>query len=264
MPANTRLRFSINHYLCGPQMTLPSFLDVVERAGFDSVGLTQRALDELPLPALRHALAARGLSVCSINSAGFLLGEPADRQDARNRRLVDATAELGAAVLNVLPGRDPDLSVDQSRTVVADRFAALAAVAERAGVHLALEPLHATHARTRSCINTIADAAPLIERATGTRLTFDLFHLQQDGERDATADGKGPPLGLVQICDIAIVDGRPGRLPLDEGGVDWRGFVRRVQAAQPRVPIELELFADQLPDRSATDIIAATAVAMRS
>jgi sugar phosphate isomerase/epimerase len=44
-------------------------------------------------------------------------------------------------------------------------------------------------------------------------------------------------------------------LPLDEGSVDWRPFVRRVQARHPDTPIELELFADRLPDRSAVDII---------
>jgi sugar phosphate isomerase/epimerase len=264
MPANARLRFSINHYLCGPEMTLPSFLDVVEQAGFDSVGLTQRALDEMPLPTLRQALAARGLAVSSINSAGFLLGEPADLQDVRNRRLVDATAELGAAVLNVLPGRDPGLRADQSRAIVAERFASLAAVADRAGIRLALEPLHATHARTRSCINTIAEATRLIERSPAAQLTLDLFHLWQDADRDVAADGRGPALGLVQICDIGTLEGQPGRLPLDEGAVDWRGFVQRVQAAQPQVPIELELFADQLPGRSAVEIIAATAVALRS
>lgn len=264
MPANTRLRFSINHYLCGPEMALPSFLDAVEHAGFDGVGLTQRALDEQPLPALRHALAARGLAVSSINSAGFLLGEPADLQDARNRRLVNVTAELGAAVLNVLPGHDPGLRAEQSRAIVAERFAALAAFAERAGVRLALEPLHATHARTRSCINTIAAATKLIKQSPAARLTLDLFHLWQDEDRDVAAEGRGPALGLVQICDIGIVAGRPARLPLDEGAADWRGLVQRVQTAQPDVPIEFEWFADQLPGRSAAEVIVATAMALHS
>ena len=109
MPAVPRLKFSVNHYLCPPHMGLPSFLELVAGAGFTSVGLTQRALDEMPLATLRRELAVRALGVSSINSAGFLLGEAADRQDARNRRLIDATAEIGAGVLNVLPGREPAL-----------------------------------------------------------------------------------------------------------------------------------------------------------
>lgn len=259
MPAVPRLPFSINHYLCPPQMTLPAFLDLVAQAGFASVGLTQRALDELPVPALRRALAARDLGVSSVNSAGFLLGEAPDRQHERNQRLVEATAELGAAVLNVLPGQDPALPPCQSRARIAEGFGKLAAVAERAVIRLALEPLHARHARIGSCINTIAAATLLIDAAPAACLNLDMYHLWDDTDRDGTVERAGPPLGLVQICDIDTVDGRPQRRPLDEGVVDWRPFVRRLQAVQPAVPIELELFADQLPGRSAAEIVAATA-----
>jgi sugar phosphate isomerase/epimerase len=263
MPAVPRLRFSVNHYLCPPEMTLPSFLDLVTGAGFASVGLTRRALDEMPLATLRRELAARDLGVSSVNSAGFLLGESAYRQDTLNRRLVDATAELDAAVLNVLPGRAPELPSDDSRAHIADGFAALAVTAEQAGIHLVLEPLHASRARVKSCINTIAAARDAIADS-GAQLNLDMYHLWEDPERDDAVKGKGPTLGLVQICDIGIVEGRAQRLPLDEGATDWRSFVRRLQAVQPDVPIEFELFADQLPDRSAADIITSTARALQS
>lgn len=254
-----RLPFSVNHYLCPPRMTLPAFLDLVEQAGFASVGLTRRALDELSVPALRRELAVRGLGVTSINSAGFLLDEAPERQGEINLRLVEATAELGAIVLNVLPGQDPSLSPHQARAHVADDFAELAGAAGRSGIRLALEPLHARHARIASCVNTIGAAARLIGTAPAARLNLDMYHLWEDADRDAAVEGAGPPLGLVQICDIGLLDGRPRRLPLGEGAVDWRPFVSRLQTVQPDVPIELELFADQLPGRSAADIIAATA-----
>jgi sugar phosphate isomerase/epimerase len=259
MPAAPRLPFSVNHYLCPPQMTLVLFLDLVAQAGFASVGLTQRALDEMPVPTLRRELADRQLGVSSINSAGFLLGEATDRQRERNLRLVETTAELGAAVLNVLPGQDAALTPERSRALVAEGFGALAGAAERAGLRLALEPLHARRARIGSCINTIAAAARLIGAAPAACLNLDVYHLWDDPDRDRAAGGGGPPLGLVQICDIGRVDGRPQRLPLDEGALQWRPFVRRLQAMQPGVPIELELFADQLPGRDAAAIVAAAA-----
>ena len=263
MPAVPRLKFSVNHYLCPPHMGLPSFLELVAGAGFTSVGLTQRALDEMPLATLRRELAVRALGVSSINSAGFLLGEAADRQDARNRRLIDATAEIGAGVLNVLPGREPALPPEGSRARVAEGVAALAAIADQAGIRLVLEPLHARRARIKSCINTIAAAREVIG-SSSVELNLDMCHLWEDPERDETVDGKGPRLGLVQICDIGIVEGREQRLPLDEGSTDWRSFVHRLQAAQPEVPVEFELFADQLPGRSTADIIAATARVLES
>ncbi len=250
------LPFSVNHYLCPATMALPEFLDVVSRAGFGGVGLTQRALAELSLPALRRELAARQLRVSSLNSAGFFLGETDHVQQDLNSRLVAAAADLQARVLNVLPGRDPALSTPASQAAIADGFQALAGVSLAAGVRLALEPLHATRARTRSCVNTIATAAAMMTGpVSSVTLNLDMYHLWDDPDLEQAMAGIGPRIGLVQICDI----GEQRRLPLDEGDVDWRSFVRGIQARHADVPIELELFADQLPGRSAVDIIGGAA-----
>jgi sugar phosphate isomerase/epimerase len=250
-----RLPFSVNHYLCPATMGLPAFLDVVSNAGFGGVGLTQRALAELPLPELRRELAARQLQVSSLNSAGFFLGEAEHVQQDINSRLVTAAAELQARVLNVLPGCDTGMSMPKNQASIAACFQALVGTAYTAGVQLAIEPLHATRARIKSCINTISAAAGTIGPSSSATLNLDMYHLWGDADLDQTVAGVGPRIGLVQICDIGDSGGDARRLPLDEGSVDWRPFVRRVQARHPDTPIELELFADRLPDRSAVDII---------
>jgi len=256
---NERLPYGVNHYLCTVEMSVPMFLDIVEEAGFESVGLTQRALAEMPLPALRRELAARQLEVSSLNSAGFFLGATEPAQQAINGGLIVAAAELGARVLNVLPGYESGASGAASRQAVTDSFGALAAAAAAADVRLALEPLHATRARIKSCVNTIGEATDIIATAVIASLNLDLFHLSDDDALDTTADGAGPPLGLVQICDIGGPARAARRLPLDEGTVDWRSFVRRIRTSHPDVPIELELFADQLPGRSSVEIIESAA-----
>jgi sugar phosphate isomerase/epimerase len=86
-----------------------------------------------------------------------------------------------------------------------------------------------------------------------------MYHLLRDPDLDGAVDGTGPPVGLLQICDIDYSDDRARRMPLDEGAVDWRSFLAKVRRLQPSVPIELELFADQLPGRSAVNIIRSTA-----
>jgi sugar phosphate isomerase/epimerase len=259
-----RIALAINHYLCPPGTSLPAFLDIITTAGFDAVGLTQRALDEMPIAYLKRELAARDLAVTSVNSAGAMLGLPVEQQQARNRHLVDQAAALGAGVLNFLPGHDPQLSFAEAQIIVSDALDDLADYARPAGVRLVLEPLHARHARIGSCLNTIADVRRMLDRSGTVSLNLDLFHLWEDPERDLAVEGQGPVIGLVQICDIGRSNETVTRLPLGEGDIHGQPFFQKVRERQPGVPMELELFADQLPARSAAEIIAETARLLRA
>src|SRR5690606_35904015 len=69
------LSFSVNHYLCPACTGIETFLDEARNYGFQAVGLTEAALQSLPISDLRAELEARGLGVSSINSAGFFLYE---------------------------------------------------------------------------------------------------------------------------------------------------------------------------------------------
>ncbi|MCD8504344.1 MAG: hypothetical protein LRY49_04805 [Burkholderiaceae bacterium] len=62
---------AVSHYLCPPDMALTNFLDQASEAGFHSIGITVRALNELPIKQLRQELIARGLGVSSVNTAGY-------------------------------------------------------------------------------------------------------------------------------------------------------------------------------------------------
>lgn len=259
MPAEP-LPVFINAYLCPADMTLPAFLDRVVAYGFCGVGLTQRSLDEMPLPMLRQELRARGLGVSSLNSAGYFVADDMRPHEARNLALLDAAAALEAHALNVIVGATPDLALREARARASDGLAWLAGEAVACGVTLVLEPLHPNTAMLRSCINTIAHCAAV---APGMALNLDYFHLWWDPDLDALTDGTGAPLGLVQVCDVggALPEGGlPRRLPLDEGLLPsgWRDLLARCATSWPAVPVELELFADQMPGRDIEPILAET------
>lgn len=132
---------SINYYICPPDVALPRFCELAVAAGASAVGLTVRALEEMPLAQIRSLLDSHGLAVSSLNSAGyFLYGDAvlAREQAARNERMIAAAAELGAHTLVVIAGglaHGPHAAA-AAREKVARDLLRLAERAAMAGVHL--------------------------------------------------------------------------------------------------------------------------------
>lgn len=256
--APARLDYAVSHYLWPASGSVTAFLDEIERLGFSAVGLTERALAELPLPELRQALAARGLGVSSINSAGYFLfeGDAWREQEARNAVLLQQSAELGSAVLNVIVGGSTQQPLSGVRERAVEALAHFAGQASRSGVRLAIEPYFPGRAG-RNCFNSIAQLRTIFGLIPGLSATADLFHSWWDPDLDELLSGGGISLGLLQICDVALApagDG-PRRVPLGEGFLDWRSAVRSTRLAFPQAPVEIELFAHDLPGRSCHDVL---------
>jgi len=253
------LPFSVNHYLSPGDVSLQEFLDKARGSGFGAVGLTEAALRAQPPSELLPMLEARGLSVSSINTAGFFLqeGDAAREQERRNAWLLEQAAGCAGKALNIIVGSSAALDLSDARELATSRLAAFACEARRAGVQLVVEPLHFLNVRTKSCFNTIRQMEILFERVPDLMLNADLFHLWWDPDLERLLRGDSVPIGLFQICDVAIPDGDivPRRVPLGEGFVPWARHARTVRRAFPTVPIELELFADQLPGRRLDDLL---------
>lgn len=260
------LPFSVNHYLCPPSMAPGDFLDRIANRGFSGVGVTQALLQALPAPDLARGLRQRQLATTSVNSAGFFLyeGDAARAQDAINLGLLEQTRALGLTRLNVIVGASATRPLAQAREIAEERLRAFALQAAQQGVQLMVEPLHHLNVRGKSCFNSIAQLEPIFERIPGLLLNADLFHLWWDPDLERLLRGDSVPLGLLQICDVAMGEAPslPHRVPLNEGFVPWADHVRTVQKAFPSVPIELELFADQLPGRALDEILDRSAQAL--
>lgn len=263
---------SVNHYLCPHDEGLEAFLDRLNGHGFTRVGLTERAFAEAgSAEAVKEALAARKMSVSSVNSAGFFLaqGEDAGRQRTRNRELVRWTKAMDGAALNVIVGGSATLPLAAARSRAADAFVRFAAEAAEAGVEIVVEPLHVLNVRGKSCLNTIHQAEDLFELLgrEGIRnvsLNLDLFHLWWDADLESLLAGRSVPVGLFQVCDAAQDPGTllPRRVPPGEGRADWRGALAAVRRSFPNCTVEIELFRDQLPGRDIDEILAAARTAL--
>ena len=155
---------SVNHYICNEAMSFPDFAATVAAADIGSVGVTRAAIAEMGLDGLKTCLADHGLTVSSLNSAGYFThGDPNPIQYA-NAELVDAAAFLDADTLCVITGGlgAPPLPVDAARRRVRDGFADLAERAAAAGVVLGLEPIYPGDILTKGCINSCSDALDLV------------------------------------------------------------------------------------------------------
>lgn len=260
------LPYAINDYVCPAAMDYLDFLDRVAAHGFSGIGLTRRALDEMPTHRLKHEIAARNLTVTSIGTAGFFLAEDGADQRARNLKLLDQAAELETGGLTVIVGGTGGMPLAQARAVVRAGMAEFSRHADSSGVTLYLEPLHPLNAVAKSCVNTIAQAEGEMRGLPGMLLNLDTFHLWWDPDFDRFIDDPASRLGILQISDtdFGAADALPRRLPLCEGALDWRDIVKRVRAGRPDIPIELELFADQLQGRDPDELLRTATRAFRA
>jgi sugar phosphate isomerase/epimerase len=157
-------------------------------AGVDAIGIWEQKLGERPDAEALEQLAASGLGaatavpdVPSILPLPLLPGpdDPRARVDALCAS-VHRLAAFGPSAVLCLTGPAGDLEPDAARALVVDALRELAGEAERAGVRLALEPFQREGIESWSLLNTISDAAALIDE-TGAGDTigiqFDVWHL---------------------------------------------------------------------------------------
>lgn len=253
-------KFGVSHYLCPADIGLLAFLDATVAAGFSCVGLTERALAELPLPTLERELKARALSVSSVNTAGYFFfdGDRRQQQAKTNEFLLNAASQLQSVTgVNLIVGGSETLDVQAARALAFEKSAELAANAKLLGTRLLLEPMHPIQATGKGCVNTLRQALQWTAQIDGLSLNLDLFHSWWDPDLQSTLDGQMAPVSVLQICDVSIAPQTmmPSRAPLGEGQIDWMHPMVQLVRQDPNRPIELELFANQLPGRDCLGLI---------
>lgn len=154
--------------------------------GYDCVELHVRAPEELSIPALQKALAARKLAVSALGTGrayvddGLSLIDPATREGALKRLegFIDAAGILGARVIvGCLRGNVPAPErLSESLERLAGAMRPADAYAGKRGVPLLLEPINRYE---NNYLCSLADAAAFIRKAglTYTGILADTFHM---------------------------------------------------------------------------------------
>lgn len=245
-------KLSINLATVRERWTLPEALEGVARHGIPGVSPWRDQVAEMGLKAASRRIRDLELKVSGLCRGGMFTaatedGVAAAHQD--NLRALEEAVELGAACLVLVVGGLPEGCRDLAcaRSMVSDGIAALLEPARKAGMPLAIEPLHPMYAADRACVNTMRQALDLCdELGPGVGVACDVYHVWWDPDLETQIARAGPDRLLAfHICDWLRVtaDLLLDRGMMGDGVVDIPLIRGWVEAAGYRGLHEVEIFS---------------------
>ncbi len=180
-------------------------------AGVKGITVWRDAVEGLNIRDAGARARSCGLEIVSLCRGGFFPSiDTMKRKQAieDNRRAIEEAFELGAPMVVLVCGAEPQQPLQDSRKQIADGIAALLDDAKAANVKLAIEPLHPMYADTRSAINTLAQANDLATALSSkwVGVAVDVYHLWWDPqlEQEIKRCGRNGHLFAFHICDWSV------------------------------------------------------------
>jgi sugar phosphate isomerase/epimerase len=213
---------SLNTATVKKQWTLAQAIDGCARHGIRGIAPWRDKLAEMGVKQAARAIKANGLTVTGLCRGGFFTAK--DWLDD-NRRAIEEAHELGAQCLVLVVGGLPEGSKDlfSAREHVKDAISKILPEARKAGVPLAIEPLHPMQAAERACINTLEQSLDICDAlGVGIGVAVDVYHIWWDPklEHQIRRAGKKRILGY-HICDWLV----PTRDLLNDRGMMGDGVI---------------------------------------
>ena len=240
------LKLSLNTATVSKQWSLAQAIEGCARHGIAGIAPWRDKVAEMGLAKARQAIDAHGLTVTGLCRGGFFTAK--DWKDDNLRAIEEAHA-LGAQCLvlvvgGLLPG-SRDLA--SSRERVREGIASILPEARKAGVPLAIEPLHPMQAADRACVNTLEQALDLCDAlGEGVGVAVDVYHVWWDPklESQVRRAGKRRILGY-HICDwrVPTRDTVFDRGMMGDGVIDLPRIRRWVEDAGYTGFQEVEIFS---------------------
>ena len=222
--------------------------------------------DQVATVGLNRAVAAvkdAGLELSGYCRGGMFPADAARLQEATddNRRAVDEAVAIGAPCLVLVVGGLPQYSrpgsqvskdIDAARALVEDGIATLLDYSRKAGLPLAIEPLHPMYAADRACVNTMSHALDICDRVDPERtgmlgLAVDVYHVWWDPDLKEQIRRTGKDRLLAyHVCDwlVPTTDLLLDRGMMGDGVIDLRGIREAVEAVGYAGYSEVEIFSE--------------------
>lgn len=215
-------RLSLNTATVKVQWTLAQAIEGCARHGIRGIAPWRDKLAEMGVKQAAQAIKAHGLTVTGLCRGGFFTAR--DWKDD-NLRAIDEAHALGAQCLVLVVGGLAAGSKDLAgaREKVKAGIAAVLPVARKAGVPLAIEPLHPMQAADRACINTLEQALDLCDAlGDGLGVAVDVYHVWWDPKLEQQIQRAGKKRLLAyHICDWLV----PTRDLLNDRGMMGDGII---------------------------------------
>lgn len=224
------------------------------RAGVHGITLWRDAIAGHDPEKLRKQISDAGLEVVSLCRGGFFPSHEAEKRRTaveENRRVIEEAASVGAPLIVLVCGSDPEQPLETSRRQIEDAIGELAPYAAERGVTLAIEPLHPMYADTKSAFNTLGSANDACEAigAKNVGVAVDVYHLWWDPALPAEIArcGRNGTLRAFHVCDWRVPsrDFLLDRALMGEGCIDVPSIRSAVDSAGFSGFIEVEIFSSE-------------------
>ena len=195
------MELSLNTATVRKQWNLAQMIDGCARHGIRGISPWRDQVAQMGLQAAKKSIREKSLLVTGLCRGGFFTAR--DWRDD-NLRAIDEAHELGAQSLVLVVGGLLAGSKDlrKSREAVRDGIAEILPAARKAGVPLAIEPLHPMQAAERACINTLEQALDLCdELGAGVGVAVDVYHVWWDPKLESQVKRAGSRIFGYHICD---------------------------------------------------------------
>jgi len=247
---------SLNTATTRKQWSLAQAIAGCARHGIGGIAPWRDQLHAMGIEPAAHAIRGHGLTVTGLCRGGmFPAADAAGRKRAidDNLRAIEEAHALAAQCLVLVAGGLPQGSKDiaGAREQVRDGIAAILPHARKAGVPLAVEPLHPMYAADRSCINTLGQALDLCDaldpRHQGLGVAVDVYHVWWDPQLEHQIERAGNSRLLAfHICDwlVPTRDLLNDRGMMGDGIIDLPGIRSWLQRAGYNGFHEVEIFSE--------------------
>jgi len=219
---------SLNTATVKAQWTLAQAIDGCARHGIRGIAPWRDQVAEMGLKEAAKAIKSHGLTVTGLCRGGFFAAK--DWLDD-NRRAIEEANTLGAQCLVLVVGGLPEGSKDllRARERVKESISIILPEARKAGVPLAIEPLHPMQAAERACVNTLEQALDICESlgADGRSaqcalgVAVDVYHVWWDPKLEQQIKRAGKRILAYHICDWLV----PTRDLLNDRGMMGDGVI---------------------------------------
>ncbi|MGD9127299.1 MAG: sugar phosphate isomerase/epimerase family protein, partial [Planctomycetia bacterium] len=183
-------------------------VDRYAAAGVQGVTAWRQWLEGRDIAATGRRIREAGLEVVSLCRGGFFpaidaLGRQAAIDD--NLRAIDEAEALGAPLIVLVCGADPNQPLTESRKQIQDGIVAVLDRAKQAGVKLAIEPLHPMYAAERSAVNDMTTANDMCDAIDSSHVgvAVDVYHLWWDPrlQQEIRRCGGAGRIFAFHVCD---------------------------------------------------------------
>jgi sugar phosphate isomerase/epimerase len=213
---------SLNTATVKVQWTLAQAIEGCARHRIRGIAPWRDKLAEMGVKQAAAAIKANGLTVTGLCRGGFFTAK--DWRDD-NRRAIEEAHAIGAQCLVLVVGGLAEGSKDlaAARERVKEGIAEILPEARKAGMPLAIEPLHPMQAADRACVNTLEQALDLCDAlGEGVGVAVDVYHVWWDPKLEAQIRRAGRKRLLAyHVCDWLV----PTRDTLNDRGMMGDGVI---------------------------------------